>query len=235
MYPNLRETTTPTPTGEASAEQLAEAQRYIEQAKQRDRSAQESFERCDTDGFLTQWAAGVTASEFRAKAGVLENGGTSVFRGLYFNGQRLKAKMVQVYNHYTYNHESKWLCDLDEPFTNEVVKGRKWLPTRGYGRKSRIQDQLGIYEADERDWAWIKVVGDKTNCGPSTIRVGDPWGEDAIYLGRTHADLEKRSLNSYDEACKIAKETGEKVHDIEKRLRAEIYAEYDKREKIATN
>ncbi len=45
------------------------------EADQHDRDAQESFERCDTDGFLSQWASGITGERKRLQASILENDG----------------------------------------------------------------------------------------------------------------------------------------------------------------
>lgn len=46
------------------------------EAADSDRAAAESFDRCDTDGFLSQWAHGLDAQRKRAEAELLENGGT---------------------------------------------------------------------------------------------------------------------------------------------------------------
>ena len=48
-------------------------------AAKHDQAAYDSFERCDTDGFLTQWASGLTAQLERRQADLLENGGLSWF------------------------------------------------------------------------------------------------------------------------------------------------------------
>lgn len=41
--------------------------------------ARESFDRCDTDGFLSQWASGVNAQVARKNALIAENGGVATF------------------------------------------------------------------------------------------------------------------------------------------------------------
>lgn len=45
------------------------------QAAEHDAAAAESFDRCDTDGFLSQWAHGITAQKLRAQADLNEAGG----------------------------------------------------------------------------------------------------------------------------------------------------------------
>lgn len=239
MYPNLRETCIlDIPNGCASKEQLEAADRLDEAAAQKRRDAEESFQRCDTDGFLSQWASGLGASERNLQAAILRNGGTSVFRGLYYKGQRLKAKQISFQDRYSYGWVTKWLCDTDDPLTLEATQGRKWLPTRSYGSKSNVQNKLGVYEANERDWAWVKIKGqDKVSCAACIIRVGDHEGADSIYVGRTHADLEKRSFDSWNEATEIAKtdESGRSTQEIEDEIYAAIRAEYDLREKEEQN
>ena len=67
-----------------------------------DRRAEESFRRCDTDGFLSQWASGITGQLKRRQASLLEAGGTSKFPGLYrrSDGARAKAKLYEAPNRF---------------------------------------------------------------------------------------------------------------------------------------
>lgn len=44
--------------------------------------AVDSWERSDTDGFVSQWASGISAREDRANAAIADNGGVSTFRAL---------------------------------------------------------------------------------------------------------------------------------------------------------
>lgn len=56
-----------------------------------------SFERSDTDGFLSQWASGVNASLRLAQAEILESGGTASFPGLFLpTGERVKARIIDT-------------------------------------------------------------------------------------------------------------------------------------------
>jgi len=54
-------------------------EQYRAEAAQHDRDAHESFERCDTDGFVSQWASGIMGQVARANAEIAENGGTATF------------------------------------------------------------------------------------------------------------------------------------------------------------
>ena len=60
-----------------------------------EQAAHDSFERCDTDGFLTQWAHGLTAREKRAQARIAENGGKAEFPALFtLDGTPVPARLV---------------------------------------------------------------------------------------------------------------------------------------------
>ena len=68
------------------------------QAAENDRRAQESWERSDTDGFLSQWASGITARLQRRQAEILENGGKADFPALFDaeTGELVPAKLVET-------------------------------------------------------------------------------------------------------------------------------------------
>lgn len=59
-----------------SAELRAEAARH-------DQEAHDSFERCDTDGALSQWASGLSAQKARLEADLIDKGGVSEFLTLF--------------------------------------------------------------------------------------------------------------------------------------------------------
>jgi len=60
------------------------------------KSAAESWERSDTDGFLTQWASGLTANLHTTKAELLANDGMSDFPALFKNGELVAAKLIDT-------------------------------------------------------------------------------------------------------------------------------------------
>lgn len=57
------------------------------EATAHEREAADSFARSDTDGFLSQWASRVNASEARMKADLLEAGGVHDDVALFLNGE----------------------------------------------------------------------------------------------------------------------------------------------------
>lgn len=73
-------------------------------ARMRD-EARESFERCDTDGFLSQWSSNISASKAELQAHIIENGGKAWFA---------RYRLVHA-------------------DTGEVVADAKYLPNATYG------------------------------------------------------------------------------------------------------
>src|SRR5690606_26317917 len=59
------------------------AEELREMARGRDREAADSFDRCDTDGALSQWASGINAQKYRLQADIAENGGMWEFPALF--------------------------------------------------------------------------------------------------------------------------------------------------------
>ena len=82
----------------------------------------ESFKRCDTDGFLSQWASGIASDEARGAARVAMNGGMDLFPGLYIaaTGERVRAKT------FSGAYGSCWaLCDEAGNFTGEFLSDNR--------------------------------------------------------------------------------------------------------------
>lgn len=79
---------------EPTAEQRAEMEAAKDRSKQYAKDRAESFERCDTDGFLTQWADGISSHKEQIASTILSHGGLDFFPGLYtMDGQRVRARM----------------------------------------------------------------------------------------------------------------------------------------------
>jgi hypothetical protein len=66
------------------------------QAAQHEQDAADSFERCDTDGFVSQWASGVNAQKARYEADLVEAGGIATFAvdELYCDGEKIAARKI---------------------------------------------------------------------------------------------------------------------------------------------
>lgn len=65
------------------AEARKKAAELREMARGKDQDAVDSFDRCDTDGALSQWASGITADKYRLQADIAENGGMWPFPALF--------------------------------------------------------------------------------------------------------------------------------------------------------
>lgn len=66
-----------------------------ERAAAHDRAAADSFERCDTDGFVSQWAHGVTGELDRLRAKIMADNGYHRFNALYdHTGALVNAREV---------------------------------------------------------------------------------------------------------------------------------------------
>jgi hypothetical protein len=81
----------------AAAERAATAAELRLQAAAAERAAADSFERSDTDGFVSQWASSLTARLKRTQADLAEAGGVSSFRALFdTDGNLVAAKWVET-------------------------------------------------------------------------------------------------------------------------------------------
>lgn len=150
-------------------------------ADSRQREA-ESFERCDTDGFLSQWTNAIGAQLYEAQAHIAERGGRAEFTGLYEGARRVRARLVSMpaYNA-PWCTVYKWLLDAPEA----ARFGRKYLPS---GDRSRVQKQLGLTERQELAPA-VAFIGGKgkglSGCASAYVtrrRTGDQWGSDATVI-----------------------------------------------------
>lgn len=91
-----------------------------------------SFERCDTDGFVSQWSSGLAASAASLNAAIVERGGWSEFPALFnLTGEFVPAKRIEG----TYG--PRWLVlDADGKSTGVFLtyfpKRRATLADKGY-------------------------------------------------------------------------------------------------------
>lgn len=96
-------------------------------AGEREQAAADSFERCDTDGFLSQWASGITAQQLRAQAKIAENGGSALFAFdslVKLDGSETGGRLVQT------KFGEKWRIDATDEWIG--AKSAAGLARRGY-------------------------------------------------------------------------------------------------------
>jgi hypothetical protein len=149
------------------------AEDYRTEAKQALQRRQDSWERSDTDGFLTQWASGLSAQLASKKAEIVENGNKAEFAGLYEGTRRVMARIIQT------QYGSCWLLH-DSEADLMAKRGSRFVPT---GDNSRIQKRLGLSQRFEMAPAWAKMDGRGTGLSGqawvAVFRTGDKWGKDA--------------------------------------------------------
>ena len=122
-----------------------------------------SFERCDTDGFLSQWASGLSAQLADRQADIVESGGKSWFNILVNaeTGEWVPSKLIDA------RYGTTWAI-LDREtgrFTGEFVKAfprrRSTMTKKGYA------EAKGLYPAKAKvngrgtglsGTAWVTTV-----------------------------------------------------------------------------
>lgn len=112
-----------------------------------------SFQRCDTDGFLSQWANGLVGERERLQVEILRNGGNALFLALARGDEIVSEHRVdRSVPGAEWATREVWVL----PPAWRPVLGRTVIPT---GERSRIQKQLGLREV--RVWrpAVAKIVG----------------------------------------------------------------------------
>lgn len=182
------------------------AEKFEQQAADCLKREAESFERCDTDGYLSQWASSVMATNYKLKAEICRAGGVSEFNGLYKGEQRLKAKVING----QYGHV--WLVHEDD----QELAGRKFIPT---GSRSKVQKELGLCEKPELASAWVT----KDN---RVFRTGDEWGTDALLVNQSPATSEpdqgpnpvSRTSSSIQENDMHEQDATQDLQDAQQRL-----------------
>lgn len=149
--------------------------------------AEESFQRCDTDGLITQLNDRLRAGRLDLAANLAESEGLARFWGLYevATGRRVRARGV------TGAFGAQW--ELHPSETALIAKrGKRWLPV---GPGSRVLKALGLAQVWELAPATAEIVfpeGARGFSGFDGARAdyvrAEEWGVDAIRLYWTESD-----------------------------------------------
>jgi hypothetical protein len=138
------------------------------------RNREESFQRCDTDGFLSQWASGILATLRETQAAIVAAGDRAEFVGLYDGDRRVAATLI--YGLYG----PAWMLRRED---EEPRYGRRFVPFVGVDGTSRVQKNLGLRERREMAPAAARITGEghglSGRAWVETFRTGDRWGQDA--------------------------------------------------------
>lgn len=148
------------------------------QAVALDAEAAASFERCDTDGFLSQWGNGLMAQQRRMEADLLEAGGTYEFPALFdLDGNWVPAKLIDG------QYGTSWMIlDTNGRRTGQYVAAfpvrRSTIVRKGFlegyvTRPAKI-DMRGNNLCTVRP---VHVATDRPQDGPLSIVSTDRWAD----------------------------------------------------------
>jgi hypothetical protein len=160
-----------------TSQEWKEKAKYFRQSAKEDlQKREESWERSDTDGFLSQWALGLGASLRERLAQICDNEGMSEFRTLYnLKGEKQNVKVIKT------RFGDAWaFCDLKGKFTGKFI---------GYYITEKSLRKKGYYVDFEMRPAWATITSDggrglSGNCWVETFEVKHPetfhyseWGK----------------------------------------------------------
>lgn len=137
------------------------ATEYLAKARQHEEDAIASFERCDTDGFASQWASGVMAAEARLNAHLANQGGVDEFPSLFdLDGNLVAAKLIQT------KYGLSWgILATDDPSSRVV----RWVGA--FPKRATTMTRKGFYEGTVRCPAHVTLGGSGTGLsGALTVR-----------------------------------------------------------------
>lgn len=139
----------PTQRGAEMPNQTAQ---HLTKAHGYERAAVESFERCDTDGCVSQWSSGVMAEEERLKAYLAKNGGSDYFVALFdLDGNLVPAKLVET------RYGTAWAILTGDDPSSPVAKWVSAFPKR----ESTMRNK-GFYEGTVKCPAYVTLCGSGT-------------------------------------------------------------------------
>lgn len=158
-------------------EQLIQIQKLDEDANRARAAARESFDRCDTDGFLSQWASGMTAQKNEMEKEILANGGLVRVRVLVDSAGEIVSDQTRVFP----NRNAPWTTvRLWDVRAHADRLGRRWIPV---GERSRVQKSLGVREEFRWTPGYAKVTAPEGSRGLS--------GAASAFVGIFRADRDE--------------------------------------------
>lgn len=140
---------------------------YNEIAKREYAAEAESFERCDTDGFMSQWAHGLAGDKAGMMAELQERGGEWDFPALFdLEGNRVAAKLVDT------KFGTAWaICDAAGQFKKFVS---------AFPARESTMAKKGFKEGREMAPAKVEYTGNNIcSVRPSYIRKDRGYPADA--------------------------------------------------------
>lgn len=138
---------------------------------------QDSWERSDTDGSLTQWASGIRAEHHRMEAELIENGGKTEFSALFDkDGNMVPAKRVNMPDRFNPGRtKTAWavLSDPNDPsspvkeWINESSSGNMKTQEAYLAKKGYTMGTVRVpaYVADRGDGINVRSVYERKDRG----------------------------------------------------------------------
>lgn len=168
-----------------TAEQFEKAKQLREASSHKAQEAVDSFERCDTDGFLSQWASSLNSQLDRTNAEILEAGGVSEFDAVFdLQGNYQPAVLIDT------RFGKAWsLTDSNGKFLNPPV----FLPTRP-ARASTIKKK-GYTIGSVIRKAHAKLAG-KVNVGVAIVP-SEGWTKEPL-------EVVSKDIYSEESSCQPA-------------------------------
>lgn len=161
---------------EVEAHAVEAAARAVEDRAKRHYDEQhESFERSDTDGFLSQWASGLNGDKARVEAALIRAGGVDEFPALFtLDGELVAAKLIDG------RYGPVWGILADDDPHGQITAWVNAFPTR----KSTIT-RKGYVEGTVRAPARADITGGRgtglsgaLNCRAVVVRADGGFSRD---------------------------------------------------------
>lgn len=162
---------------EPTGGEMQTAEQLVEQAKMKVMEAEASFERCDTDGFLSQWANRLGADFDMMQADILKKGG-AVFPALFdLEGNLVKAKLIET------KFGRSWAIVGDNgKFTGQFVsafpKKRETMVKKGFVEGRVLQKAYAEYAGTSGNVFIVARPSKPVYEEPLEIITIDRWAED---------------------------------------------------------
>lgn len=157
------------------------AQKHLDKSIQHNRDAMDSFERSDTDGFLTQWASGMMSRLEYAKYEIAENDGKWEFPALFdLDGNLVPAKHIKT------PYGMAWGIlesdDVDAPFIGFFNPSQAQNEARARANNAKKGYYVGRVKADAyADLyapAGARGMGGAMDTQVIVLRADKGWSED---------------------------------------------------------
>jgi hypothetical protein len=162
---------------------------YLAKARQHEQDAIDSFDRCDTDGCVSQWASGVMAEEARLNAYLASRDGRDDFAALFdLDGNLVAAKLIPT------KYGLCWgILTSDDPSSRVT----QWIGA--FPKRASTMTHKGFYEGTVRCPAHVAMSGSGTglSCAltvhPYTTRNDQGFSRDIEIIDNGHGAKPERS------------------------------------------